>query len=43
MKFVRGQLDMDDAMALILSGAISAEASLDSLYIKVIESSTSGD
>ena len=34
---------MDDATALILSGAISAEASLNSLYIKVIESSTSGD
>ena len=43
MKLVRGQLDMDDAMALILSGAVSAEASPDSPYIKVIESSTSGD
>lgn len=43
MKFVRDQLDMDDAMGLILSGADKAEASLDNLYIKVIESCTSGD
>lgn len=43
IKLVRGQLDMDYAMQLVLSGNGEAEASLDSLYTKVIESSGTGD
>lgn len=39
INFVRGQLDKDSAMRLILSGkGTTAEASLDDLYMKVIES-----
>lgn len=42
MKYVRNRLDKDDAMRHILSGkAATAEASLDTLYRKVIESSAS--
>lgn len=44
IKYTRGQLDMDNAMMLVLSGnGASAEANLDDLYMKVIESSGSGD
>lgn len=43
IRIVSSQLDMDDALKLILSGAVGSEASLDSLYTEVIKSSISGD
>lgn len=44
IRYIRGQLDKDNAMRLVLSGnALAAEASLDNLYMKVIESGGSDD
>lgn len=44
IRYIRDQIDMDNAMTVILSGkGATAEASLDDLYMKVIESSGSGD
>lgn len=44
IKYIRDQIDMDNAMTVVLSGkGTTAEASLDDLYMKVIESSGSGD